>query len=110
MAPGYFKIRAKKENEKNKKKNRRLHSPAYYNKFYMCIKPAVAETGDKYEEYIPKIIHPCKKCENGLHIDGNVVMQSSCFCEEILPVNYLTKVLSADEIHREMSFENDLSW
>ena len=61
MTSGDFQIRTKKEKERNKNENRILRSPAYYNKYYTRIAWTATETGDKYEEYIPKIMRMCKK-------------------------------------------------
>ena len=69
MTPGDFEI------QKNKKKDSRiLLTPAYFSKLYK----RVSKLGEN-EEYIPRMIRPCQKCENARQIEGNTTMQTSCF-------------------------------
>ena len=99
MTPGDFVIR------KNKKQNRTLLTPAYFAKLHI----RVSKPGEK-DEFIPRRIKPCKKCKNIRRIKGNTVVQTSCFCSDILPPNYLTIAPSDDDIYMEMSVESDLPW
>ena len=101
MTPGNFTIR-KKKNE-----NKTLLTPTYFTKLHIKI----SDSGERQEEYyVPKMIKPCKKCENVRRIKGNTVVQTSCFCSEIIPPNYLTIAPSDDDIYMEMSVESDLPW
>ena len=100
MTPGDFVIR------KNKKQNRTLLTPAYFAKLYIKI----SKPREKEEKYIPKMVKPCQKCENIRWIKGNTVVQTSCFCSEIIPPNYLTIASSDDDIYMEISVESDLPW
>ena len=100
MTPGDFVIR------KNKKQNRTLLTPAYFAKLYI----SVSKPGEKEEEYIPKMVKPCEKCENVRWIKEHTVVQTSCFCSEIIPSNYLSITPSTDDIYKEMSVESDLPW
>ena len=100
MTPGDFEIRKNK-----KKESRTLLTPAYFSKLYK----RVSKPGEK-EEYIPRMIRPCQKCENVRRIKGNTTVQTRCFCSDIIPPNYLTKTPTADDIYMEMAMENDLPW
>ena len=100
MTPGDFTIR-KKKNE-----NKTLLTPAYFTRLYIRI----SKLGEREEEYIPKMVEPCKKCENAHCIKEHAVVQTSCYCSEIIPSNYLSITPSADDIYKEMSVESDLPW
>ena len=103
MTPGDFIIRKNKKRESTTP----LLTPAYY-----YVKPThirVSKQGKK-EVYIPRIARTCQKCENVRRIKENTVVQTGCFCSEIIPPTYLTTVPSADDIYTEMTPENDLPW
>ena len=125
-----------KENDNGKM----LLTPAYFNKYYerisdisskgskkceirnaVLLTPAYfssrnhlresnndRETCDFY--FLPKIINPCKKCENARFIKGNATINTSCYCSEILTENYLKYTPSIDDIYSKMTPESDLPW
>ena len=103
MTPGNFEIRKKKKNE-----NKTLLTPGDFVKLHI----KVSDSGKKQEEYyIPKMIEPCKKCENVRQITGtSTVVRTGCYCSEIIPSNYLSITPSDDDIYKDMSVESDLPW
>ena len=98
---GNFEIRKKK----NENKDGRLLTPGDFIKLYK----RVSKPGEP-EEYIPRRIEPCKKCENVRRITGTSTVRTSCYCSDILPSNYLTQEKTDDDIYMEMTVESDLPW
>ena len=93
---------AKKSKEKD---GRLLLTPADFDKFYL----RVSKWAEK-DEVIPKEIEHCVKCENVQTIKRNTKLQTSCYCYDILPPNYLTQEKSGDDVYTEMLVESDLPW
>ena len=100
MTPGDFKV-----NSNKKKDGRLLLTPRDFAKLHIRI----SKPGEK-DEFIPKRIEPCKKCENVRRINGTSTVRTGCYCSDILPPNYLTQEKSDDDIYMEMSVESDLPW
>ena len=103
-ASGNYTIR-KKKNESNTT----LLTPAYFSRHYLRVSDSSGERQEEY--YLPKMIEPCKKCENVRCIKEHTVVQTSCYCSEIIPANYLTYTPSTDDIYKKMSApQSDLPW
>ena len=103
MTPANYTIRKKKNENKTT-----LLTPAYFTRHYL----RVSDSGERQEEYyLPKMIEPCKKCENVRCIKEHAVVQTTCYCSDIIPANYLTYTPSADDIYKKMSApQSDLPW
>ena len=99
---GNFEIRKKKNENKD---GRLLLTPGDFVKLHK----RVSKPGEP-EEYIPRRIEPCKKCENVRRITGTSTVRTSCYCSDILPSNYLTQEKTDDDIYMEMTVESDLPW
>ena len=103
----------KKENDSNtvlhNDSNTVLHTPAYFSRHYL---PVSISDGEKRKEFLlPKMDEPCEKCENVRYIKEHTIVQTTCYCSEIVPENYLTFTPSADDIYMKMSaLRGDLPW
>ena len=95
----------KKENDSNTV----LLTPAYFSRHYLRVS---ISNGEKREEFLlPKMDEPCEKCENVRYIKEHTIVQTTCYCSEIVPENYLTFTPSADDIYMKMSASRgDLPW
>ena len=90
-------------------RNAVLLTPAYFSsRHHVHESNNDRETCDFY--LLPKIIEPCKKCENVRFIKGNATIKTSCYCSEILAENYLKYTPTIDDIYSKMSPESDLPW
>jgi hypothetical protein len=92
-------------------RNAVLLTPAYFScHHHLHVSDSDGESREDFY-LLPKIIKPCKKCENARYIKGNTIIQTSCYCSEILPENYLRYTPTIDDIYSKMSApESDLPW
>ena len=102
MTPGDFVNNTKKKDDDG----RILLTPG---DFPAKLHIRVSKVGEK-DEFIPKGIEPCKKCENVRRINETNSVRTGCYCSDILPANYLTRKQSDDDVYIEMSVEDDLPW
>ena len=110
-------ILREKKNESNT--TALLLTPAYFSRHYLPISSDSVGSRQKEnyllpkkEKYylLPKMVEPCKNCENVRFINERAVVQTSCYCSEMVPKNYLSYTPSIDDIYKEMSPESDLPW
>ena len=95
-----------------------LLTPAYFDsRYYLGVSPSSGDSSDgskqeKEEFYLlPKMLKPCKTCENVCCInDRGIIVQTKCYCSDIVPDNYLTQEKTDDDIYMEMGVESDLPW
>ena len=96
MSGGKYAIQKKENNSSSAV----LLTPAYFDRYYLHLSDS---SGEKREEfYLPKIVEPCKNCENVCYIKEHAIVQTTCYCTEIVPENYLTFIPSTDDIYRKI--------
>ena len=109
MSSGKCAILREKKNESNTAAL--LLTPAYFSRHYLRVSDSSGARQEEYYYYLPKMIEPCKNCENVRCINERAVVQTSCYCSEIIPTNYLSYTPSTDDIYEKMSApQSDLPW
>ena len=101
MSGGKYTIQKKENNSSSAV----LLTPAYFDRYYLQLSDSNGEKreGEKQEEfYLPNIVEPCKNCENMCYITEHTIVQTTCYCTEIVPENYLSFIPSTDDIYRKI--------
>ena len=96
MSDGKYAIIQKKENDSTTV----LLTPAYFSRYYLHLSNS---SGEKREDfYLPKLVEPCENCENVRYIKEHTIVQTTCYCTEIVPENYLTFTPTIDDIYKKI--------